>query len=94
MSLAHLKPLVFHEPDFEKFPLLKLAFDVGKMGGAVPLIMNAANEAAVQLFLDGKISFVEIAFRVMDAVEAFCGCGCATLEEIVDLDHRVKLSVF
>ena len=52
--------LDFEAPDLEKFPCLKLAFEAGKQGGTLPVVMNAANEEAVFMFLEGKISLWEI----------------------------------
>ena len=51
--------LTFFEPDYKKFPLLKLAYQALKEGGTMPLCLNAANEEAVMAFLDGKIKFSE-----------------------------------
>ena len=52
-----LTDLSFKAMDYERFPLLKLAYEVGRQGGIMPTVMNAANEAAVHLFLENKISF-------------------------------------
>ena len=52
--------LDFEAPDLEKFPCLKLAFEAGKQGGTLPVVMNAANEEAVFMFLECKISLWEI----------------------------------
>ncbi|HJV87116.1 MAG TPA: 1-deoxy-D-xylulose-5-phosphate reductoisomerase [Noviherbaspirillum sp.] len=71
MDLAKIGQLVFQRPDFEQFPCLKLAYDALLAGGSAPTILNAANEVAVQAFLDRKIGFRAIdrlIARVMDAV--------------------------
>jgi 1-deoxy-D-xylulose-5-phosphate reductoisomerase len=52
--------LEFNEPDFKKFPALKLAREVAKTLGTAPAVFNASNEVAVQAFLDGKIKFTQI----------------------------------
>jgi 1-deoxy-D-xylulose-5-phosphate reductoisomerase len=93
MNLASLKPLVFHDPDYEKFPLLKLAFEAGVQGGTAPVVLNAANEAVVQLFLEGKLSFVEISRVVSDVVQSFSHRECRDLEDIVALDRYVKAGI-
>ncbi len=53
-------PLTFQSPDLKKFPCLALAYDALNAGGTMPAVLNAANEIAVQAFLDGLISFVSI----------------------------------
>jgi len=59
--------LTFFEPDFVKFPCLKLAYDAIGAGGTAPCILNAANEIAVSLFLNGKIKFSRI-HEIIDSV--------------------------
>ncbi|MFH1368758.1 MAG: 1-deoxy-D-xylulose-5-phosphate reductoisomerase [Elusimicrobiota bacterium] len=60
LDLARAGRLDFAEPDFKKFPCLELALEAGSEGGTVPAVMNAANEIAVKLFLDRKLSFSKI----------------------------------
>ena len=60
LSFSELKGLSFFEPDLEKFPCLQLAFDAIGKGGNVPCAMNAANEAAVAAYLEGRIGFYDI----------------------------------
>lgn len=89
-DLSVLSDLQFFKPDFVKFPLLKLAYDVGEKGGNIPAVYNAANEAAVQLFLEEKISFVDIYKTVYQAVESETYESNPDLDFILDLDSRVK----
>lgn len=65
IDLARIGQLVFQRPDFERFPCLKLAYDALLAGGTAPTILNAANEVAVEAFLERKIGF-----RVIDRVIA------------------------
>ena len=70
MRLEDYATLTFERPDMEKFPLLGYAFDAISRGGTMPCILNAANEIAVQAFLEGKIRFTDmpvIARRTMEA---------------------------
>jgi 1-deoxy-D-xylulose-5-phosphate reductoisomerase len=60
LDLAAVGKLEFFPPDFEKFPCLALAFEAGRRGGTAPAVLNAANEAAVDLFLRDKIPFARI----------------------------------
>jgi 1-deoxy-D-xylulose-5-phosphate reductoisomerase len=69
VDLAKIAQLTFERPDFQRFPCLKLAYDALEAGGTAPAILNAANEIAVQAFLDGRIGFRRIdqtIARVMD----------------------------
>ena len=69
IDLAKIGQLQFERPDFGRFPCLKLAYDALRAGGSAPAILNAANEVAVQAFLDGQIGFRMIdrlIARVMD----------------------------
>lgn len=65
LDFAELSQLTFEEPDFEKFPCLRLAFDAIKRGGNIPCAMNAANEIAVAEYLKEKISF----YQISDVIE-------------------------
>ena len=56
-SLSDVGTLSFMEPDTEKFPCLKLAYEALEKGGTMPVVLNAANEIAVYSFLDEKINF-------------------------------------
>ncbi|WP_034550259.1 1-deoxy-D-xylulose-5-phosphate reductoisomerase [Carnobacterium funditum] len=67
-DLAAIGQLHFEEMDFQRFPLLQLAFDTGRIGGTAPTVMNAANEIAVKAFIQKKISFLDIERLVYKAV--------------------------
>ncbi len=60
LDLAKREKLTFFEPDTKKFPCLALAFEALKMGGNIPCALNAANEVAVDMFLNKKIDFCDI----------------------------------
>ena len=60
VNFPKLRELTFEEPDWEKFPNLRLAFKALEKGGVSPAVLNAANEMAVQAFMDKKISFTDI----------------------------------
>lgn len=85
LNLTEIGKLTFETPDMLRFPLLGLAYSVAETGGLVPTLMNAANEAAVKAFLDGKISFTDISSivtaTVKDAKSNVVGVG-VTLENI------------
>lgn len=60
LDIGKLCQLTFEEPDLDRFPCLDLAYKALKLGGTMPTVLNAANEIAVQAFLDGKIGLGEI----------------------------------
>jgi 1-deoxy-D-xylulose-5-phosphate reductoisomerase len=60
LDLLALGNLEFIAPDFDKFPSIQLAYQAGRQGGTMPAVLNAANELAVQAFLEGKIRFTQI----------------------------------
>jgi 1-deoxy-D-xylulose-5-phosphate reductoisomerase len=60
LDLTQMAALQFHRPDFERFPCLALAFEALREGGTAPALLNAANEVAVQAFLDRRIGFRDI----------------------------------
>ncbi len=69
LNFAELGKLSFEAPDMEKFPALGLAYEALRRGGNMPCIMNAANEAAVAAFLQGRIGFYEITDTVRECME-------------------------
>jgi 1-deoxy-D-xylulose-5-phosphate reductoisomerase len=61
LDLFAVQTLNFYPPDFQRFPCLQLAFEAARIGGTMPAVLNAANEVAVQAFLDETIAFLDIA---------------------------------
>ncbi len=80
----HFKPM-----DFKRFPMLEYAYRAGKMGGIAPVVLNASNEAAVTLFLNGKISFLEIEEIVKKELDNFENFT-PSLDEIILMDKKIK----
>src|SRR5213078_324785 len=68
-NLAKLGSLTFEEPDPERFPALELARRAGEMGGTLPAVLNAANEVAVEAFVNGNISFPAISETVRKTMD-------------------------
>ena len=85
--------LDFYAPDLEKFPCLKLAFEAGKKGGTLPVVMNAANEEAVFAFLDKKISLWQIFEITKNMMENHDNILSPSLEQIFDIDRITRESV-
>lgn len=96
LNLVEIGKLEFFKPDFEKFPCLKLAYEAGKIGYTMPIVLNAANEIAVQLFLDEKIKFIDIPCLVEWVMEKHTIKKEFNLEDlfVIDAWARKKASLF
>ena len=90
LDLVKLSRLTFAEPDGEAFPLLPLAYRAVKRGGVVPAVMNGADEAAVAMFLEGRISFTDISDIVSAVTENAPEVECPTLEDIEAADSEAR----
>ena len=82
--------LVFEAPDLETFPMLALAREAGERGGTYPCVFNAANEAAVAAFLDGRMPFLEIGAVVADALARADGSPARDLSELLEVDRAAR----
>jgi 1-deoxy-D-xylulose-5-phosphate reductoisomerase len=85
-----LRTLEFYEPDTDTFHMLALGREAGKRGGTYPCAYNAANEVAVQAFLEGRIGFLEIAALVEDVLARVDGSPARDLDELVEADRRAR----
>ena len=86
LDLTKLAGLTFFEPDEDKFRCLKLAKQAMRAGGTMPAVLNAANEIAVQRFLDRKIGFTNIAALVEETLQGHSAVTPRSLEQIVEAD--------
>jgi len=82
--------LEFHAPDLEAFPLLALAREAGERGGTYPCAFNAANEVAVQAFLEGRIGFLDIDAAVADVLARVEGAPARDIDELVEADRTAR----
>ncbi|HUA66904.1 MAG TPA: 1-deoxy-D-xylulose-5-phosphate reductoisomerase [Candidatus Saccharimonadales bacterium] len=85
-NLAKLGNLTFEEPDGERFPALGLARRAGEAGGTLPAVLNAANEVAVEAFVNRKINFPQITEIVQHTMDAHKIVTQPTLEQILEAD--------
>lgn len=90
LDLAKVGQLTFCPPDRENFPCLPLCEQAGKQGGDRGCVINAANEVAVELFLQGKIGYTEIYELARQAVEQIPYVQAPTLEQIFAIDAAVR----
>ncbi len=88
--LTEIDSLTFHKPDFTKFECLQLAFDVMEIGGTAPCILNAANEIAVERFLNNKIAFTQIPEIIKSALENVEIKKEVSLETIIECDSLTR----
>jgi 1-deoxy-D-xylulose-5-phosphate reductoisomerase len=90
LRLAEIGKLEFEEPRYDAFPALNLARQAGEAGGALPAVLNAANEVAVQAFLDDRISFTEIWSLVQNAMGSHSHLASPTLDDILRVDKEAR----
>ena len=81
--------LDFIEPDMDTFRGLKLAYEVGKQGGSMPTVYNAANERAVAMFLERKIRYLEIIDVIEYTMEQHTFVDNPSIEEILAIEQEV-----
>src|SRR5882724_37220 len=89
-NLAQLGSLTFEEPDPERFPSLELARRAGEIGGTLPAVLNAANEIAVEAFVNRKINFPQITETVRRTMDAHKVISHPTLEQILEADNWAR----
>jgi 1-deoxy-D-xylulose-5-phosphate reductoisomerase len=91
LDLAKVATLAFEEPDPARFPALRLARSALEAGGAAPTVLNAANEIAVEAFLDRRLGFAGIANLVEETLHEAQGRGLmgepASVEDALSVDH-------
>ena len=90
LSLSAISRLDFHEPDLANIPCLALAIQAAKAGGLAPIVLNAANEIAVDAFLNDKIMFTYIPVLIEAALEQFSGPVAQDVEAVLNIDNEVR----
>ena len=90
LNLAALGKLDFEEPDLSRFPMLKLAFEVLEKPDTLAPVFNAANEMAVDLFLNEKIAYMDIVKLTQLCMSRFASTSIANLDDAFALDVEVR----
>jgi 1-deoxy-D-xylulose-5-phosphate reductoisomerase len=90
LRLAELGRLEFEEPRYNDFPALRLARQAGEAGGIMPAVLNAANEIAVEAFLDGRITFPRIWSLVEEAMNRSYNFARPSLDDIIQADGQAR----
>jgi len=85
-DLAKLGSLTFEQPDPERFPSLQLARQAGELGGTLPAVLNAANEVAVEAFVNRRLSFVQISETVARTIKQHRLIAHPSLDQILEAD--------
>lgn len=92
LDLVKVRNLTFEKMDFDRFPMIELAYKVGRLGGILPLVYNVANEEAVKCFINGKIKYLEIEKIIIDMVNLYLdkNINNPTIEDIIKINSEVR----
>ncbi|MGH7214552.1 MAG: 1-deoxy-D-xylulose-5-phosphate reductoisomerase [Tepidisphaeraceae bacterium] len=93
LDLTQSFQLTFEPPDFDRFPALKIAYDIARRGGNSGAVMNAANESAVAAFTSGRVAFGEISSLVRSTIDAIPLQNSPTLDDLLQADHEARATV-
>ena len=94
LNLVDVASLTFEKPDTQTFPALRLARQALEQGGNAPVVLNTANEIAVEAFLQGQIGFLDIARKVEDALaQPSVGGSLHSIDEVIAVDQQVRASM-
>ncbi len=88
LDFSLLSQITFEKPDLETFYGLKLAFEAGRKGGSLPTVLNAANEAAVAMFLERKIKYLQIPEMIRCCMERHHNIADPTVEQILETEQE------
>jgi len=93
INVSKIGELSFEAPDRDKFPCLDFAYSAGRRGGTLPAVLNAANNEAVRLFLEGKIKFTEIPVLIRQAMDKHFNTSEPSMEDILAADLWAKKEI-
>jgi len=86
-------PLTFEPVRYDQFPALRLGIQAGRAGGAAPAVFNAANEQAVALFLEGRITFIDIPSAIDSALDTLGDTASGSREALLAVDSEARRHV-
>jgi 1-deoxy-D-xylulose-5-phosphate reductoisomerase len=90
LDLLKIRNLEFYEADHDQYPALRIAYRAGRIGGTLPVVMNGANEMAVEAFLHRRISFSEIVELIEKVMSVHSVVPEPSLDEILAADSWAK----
>lgn len=93
LDFTKYSTLTFEKPDKEVFPCLGMAYKASAAGGGMPCVMNAANEAAVRMFMDGKIKFTDIPRIIETALSSAPAAKPKSIDDYLALDQETKCKI-
>ena len=93
LDFKKLNTLSFEEPDFEKFPTLRIGFEIARTTGTAAVVFNAANEMAVELFLNGSIRFLNIFDLIQHCLDKHAVEKVESLEQLLEIDNWARREV-
>jgi 1-deoxy-D-xylulose-5-phosphate reductoisomerase len=91
LNIFDVARMDFHEPNLERFPCLRLAYEAIDAGGIMPTVLNAANEIAVEAFLNEHVRFTDIPVIIERCMKKFDVKAADTLDIILDADQQARL---
>lgn len=91
VDFAALGSVTFEAPDIQRFPQLGYAYEALRMGGAASIVLNAANEIAVEAFLDRRIRFLDIARACRQMMDSLVLAAPKSLEEVLAADREARI---
>ena len=91
VDFAALGCVTFEAPDIQRFPQLGYAYEALRMGGAASIVLNAANEIAVEAFLDSRIRFLDIARACRQMMDSLVLAAPKSLEEVLAADREARI---
>jgi 1-deoxy-D-xylulose-5-phosphate reductoisomerase len=90
LNLFDVAQLDFEQPDYQRFPCLRLAEQAARQGGTSPAVLNAANEVAVQAFLDNDLAFTAIPYIVETVLTGIDSQDASSLEIVLQADQQAR----
>ncbi|HZJ57596.1 MAG TPA: 1-deoxy-D-xylulose-5-phosphate reductoisomerase [Clostridia bacterium] len=90
LDLINMGNLTFEEPDLTTFPCLSLAYEAMEIGGTMPVVLNAANEVAVDLFLKERLAFYQIPIIIEGAMSSHKIIGDPQIDDILSVDGEIR----
>jgi 1-deoxy-D-xylulose-5-phosphate reductoisomerase len=89
LSFAPLS-LTFEKPDFDRFPLLKLSYDILKCGKGYPVAFNASNEVAVEYFLKKELSYLQLQDCIIETLQGDFSIEPSNIQQAIEIDKNAR----
>ncbi len=90
LDIFSVRQMDFEAPNLERFPCLRLAYEAIKAGGIMPTVLNAANEIAVDAFLNERVRFTDISAIIEETMSHFTATAATTLDQVLDADRLAR----